>query len=191
MPYPLVVMMIRKLFDLQHISQTSLFALLVLSMAGCQSIHHGSPEKRAQVLSRGIQGAYGVSSSTAERVSPYIIQSADRHDISPALIAALIRQESTYRSNVVSPAGAVGLTQVIPRFWQQKCPGNLYDESTNIACGSYILAHYQQRAGSEKKALAYYNVGPSGYENNRKMRKQGQKYAKQVKAHEKALKKKI
>ena len=183
--------MIQQLKQNKYRIKISALMLITTSVVGCQSIHHGSNTKRAQVLAQGIQTAYGVSKPTAERVSPYIIQSADRHDVSPALIAALIRQESTYRSNAISPAGAVGLTQVIPRYWQQKCPGNLKDENTNIACGTYVLSHYKQLAGSEKKALAYYNVGPSGYENNRKMRKQGKNYAKQVKAHEKALKKAI
>ena len=104
------------------------------------------------------------------------------------MLAALIRQESTYRSQVVSSAGAVGLTQVMPRYWQKTCPGDLYDEATNINCGSFILTKYEQSAGSLKKALGYYNVGPSNFENNHKMRKQGKRYAKQVKAHEKNLK---
>ena len=183
--------MIQQLKKNRSLIKLSAFILIITSVVGCQSIHHGSNTKRTQVLAQGIQTAYGVSKPTAERVSPYIIESADRHDLSPALIAALIRQESTYRSNAISPAGAVGLTQVIPRYWQQKCPGNLKAENINIACGSYVLSHYKQLAGSEKKALAYYNVGPSGYENSRKMRKQGKKYTKQVKAHEKALKKAI
>ena len=116
------------------------------------------------------------------------MQNADRYNVDPLLIAATIRQESSYRSNVTSSAGAVGLTQVIPRYWQQSCPGNLYDESINIQCGTHILAKYEQSAGSWKKALAYYNVGPTNYENNRKMKRQGKRYAKQVKQHEKMLK---
>ena len=51
-----------------------------------------------------------------------------------------------------------------------------------------ILSKYNQSAGSWKKALAYYNVGPSNYESSWKMRRQGKKYAKQVKKHQKQLK---
>ena len=167
-----------------------LLALSVITL-GCQSIYRGSPEQRAQRLSQGIQKTYQVAAPTANRIAPLIIQSSERYDVSPSLMAALIRQESNYRSQAKSSAGAVGLTQVIPRYWQQKCAGDLYIEHINVACGTFVLAHYQRLTGSEKKALAYYNVGPSGYENNRKMRKQGKKYAKQVRAHEKALKKNI
>ena len=164
---------------------------IISCLSGCQSIYHGSTEKRAQRLSQGIQSAYNVQSTTADQIAPLIIQNAERHQVSPSVLAAVIRQESHYRIGATSPAGAVGLTQVIPRYWQKKCPGDLYQADINVNCGALILQHYEQLAGSQKKALAYYNVGPSAYEKNRKMRKQGKKYAKQVKKHEKQLKSKI
>ena len=62
------------------------------------------------------------------------------------------------------------------------------DEYNNIQCSAYILGHYNEMAGSWFKASAYYNVGPTGYNTNRKMKKQGKRYAKQVKQHRKDLK---
>lgn len=156
---------------------------------GCSSLGSGSTEKRAAKLSAGIQRAYSVEANTANRVSPMIVQSAERYDLDPLLLAAVIRQESSYRSYVTSPAGAVGLTQIIPRYWQNTCPGDLFDESTNIQCGSYIIARYKSSAGKLPKALAYYNVGPTGYNSDRRMKKQGKRYAKQVEQHQKLLKK--
>ena len=172
-----------------YAAQVSLVGLSLI-IVGCTTLgpHSGSLASRSAKLSNGIQRAYSVPKTTADRVSPMIIQSADKQDMAPLMLAAMIRQESSYRSRVVSSAGAVGLTQVMPRFWQQKCPGDLYDEWVNINCGSYILANYNQSAGSWKKALAYYNVGPTGYNNSWKMKRQGKKYARQVKQHEKALK---
>ena len=171
--------------------KTLLLACAVLALSGCTSLGMGSLEKRSAKLAQGIQKAYSVDSTTANRVAPLIIQSATQNDVDPLLMAAVIRQESSYRNYVVSSAGAVGLTQVIPRYWQQTCPGDLFQENININCGSFILAKYNQSAGSWKKALAYYNVGPTGYNTNRKMKKQGKRYAKQVKQHEKNLKSKL
>ncbi|CAB1212226.1 transglycosylase SLT domain-containing protein [Acinetobacter bouvetii] len=159
-----------------------------LLFAGCSSFGSNSVAKRSAKLSTGIQKAYSVAPDTADRVSPMIIQSADKYAVDPLLLAAMIRQESSYRNYVTSPAGAVGLTQVIPRYWQQSCPGNLIEENNNINCGTYILASYNHKAGSWPKALAYYNVGPTGYHSNPKMKKQGHKYAEQVKQHHKILK---
>lgn len=170
----------------------TLFTLsIAIVFTGCSSLGGGSVQKRAAKLSTGIQKTYAVSADTANRVSPMIIQSAERYQVDPLLVAAMIRQESSYRNYAVSGAGAVGLTQVIPRYWQQNCPGDLFDENTNIHCGTYVLAKYNQSAGSWKKALAYYNVGPTGYNTNRKMKKQGKRYAKQVKQHQQDLRSKL
>ncbi len=166
----------------------TLLAFLTFLIAGCSSLGGGSVTQRSAKLATGIQQAYSIEPTKAIRVAPMIVRHADQYDIDPLLLAALIQQESHYRSDVISPAGAVGLTQVIPRYWQQNCPGNLLDESTNIRCGSYILARYNQSAGSWKKALAYYNVGPSGYEKSFWTRHKAKKYARSVKRHQKTLK---
>ena len=171
-----------------HSLKFSTVIISVTLISGCSSLGGGSVEKRAVKLSSGIQKAYSVNPETANRVSPYIVQTADQYNLDPLLLAAVIRQESTFRPYVSSPAGAVGLTQVMPRYWQATCPGDLYDELTNINCGSFILTKYKNAAGSIPKALAYYNVGPTAYNTNRKMKKQGKRYAKQVKQHRNNLK---
>ena len=128
--------------------KTLLLGCAVLALSGCTSLGMGSLEKRSAKLAQGIQKAYSVDSNTANRVAPLIIQSATQNDVDPLLMAAVIRQESSYRNYVVSSAGAVGLTQVIPRYWQQTCPGDLFQENININCGSFILTKYNQSAGS-------------------------------------------
>jgi soluble lytic murein transglycosylase-like protein len=173
-----------------HFSPFKSVAIIITTLAftGCTSLNSNSIAKRSAKLSTGIQKAYSVAPHTADRVSPMIIQSADKYNVDPILLAAVIRQESSYRNSVISPAGAVGLTQVIPRYWQQTCPGDLIEEYNNINCGTYILASYNIKAGNWPKALAYYNVGPTGYNSNNKMKKQGEKYAEQVQQHQKILK---
>lgn len=161
----------------------------IVIFTGCSALGGGSIAKRSIKLSNGIQNAYAVESNTANRVAPIIIQAAEKYDLNPLMLAAMIQQESSYRNYVISPAGAIGLTQIMPNYWQQICPGDLFEETTNINCGSFILAKYNQSAGSWKKALAYYNVGPTGYKSSWKMKRQGKKYAKQVKQHEEKLKK--
>ena len=162
--------------------------MLIVSVTACSSLS-GSFTQRSSKLSSGLQRAYAVSPTTANRLSPMIVQSADRYDVPPLLLAAMIRQESNYQSAARSPTGAIGLTQIISSYWQRSCPGNLYDENINIHCGAYILANYYQSAGSWKKAVAYYNVGPSGYERSFWTRHKAKKYARSVKRHEKELKK--
>lgn len=162
--------------------------LIALAFTGCSSLGSGSIAKRSAKLSAGIQKAYSVEPNTARRVSPMIVQSADKYNVDPLLLAAMIRQESSYRNYAISSAGAVGLTQIIPRYWQQICSGDLIEENNNINCGTYILASYNSKAGNWPKALAYYNVGPTGYHSSWKMKHQGKKYANQVQQHRKTLK---
>lgn len=140
-----------------------------------------------QQLSLGIQQAFDISDETADRLAPIIIEQANQYDISPFLIAAVIMQESSYRSNARSSAGAVGLTQVIPKFWRSQCDGSLRQEYNNIKCGTYILSTYNKLAGNWLQALAYYNVGPQAYKNSPKMQRQGLKYARSVSQYHQSL----
>lgn len=162
--------------------------IMAVSLSACSSLS-GSFANRSNQLSSGLQNAYSVSPSTANRLSPMIIQSAERYDVSPTLLAALIRQESNYNSAARSPTGAIGLTQIISSHWRQSCPGDLYDENININCGAHVLSTYYRSAGSWSKAVAYYNVGPTGYQRSFWTRHKGKKYARSVKRHEKTLKK--
>lgn len=164
-----------------------LFSFIALIASGCSTLR-GSPQQKNQQLAQGIQRAYAVNTYTAQRISPYIVEGSEKYNVDPLLIAAVIRQESNYRSDARSPTGAVGLMQVIPSYWQATCGSNLYDERTNVLCGSYILADYHSKAGSWKKATGYYNVGPTGYEHSFWTRWKVRKYIKSVKNFEKKLK---
>lgn len=164
------------------LGKTALLSSLII-LTACSS----TPS--TQQLSKGIQKSFSVSHPIANKISPLILQNSEKHNVPATLIAAVIHQESSYRAHAQSSSGAIGLMQIIPRYWQKSCPGDLYNEEVNINCGSYILSQYHNKAGSWDKALGYYNVGPAGYENNRSSRKSGKKYANSVQNHEKQLKK--
>ncbi|MHA3053568.1 lytic transglycosylase domain-containing protein [Acinetobacter sp. ANC 4640] len=167
-----------------------LLITLLSAFAGCTTLgpHSGSVASRSLRLSSGLQKAYTVSPSKAQRLSPMIIQSADQYQVPPLLVAALIKQESNYNSAAHSTTGAVGLTQIIPSYWQEKCVGDLHSEATNIQCSAYILNHYHELSGSWFKATAYYNVGPVGYKSSFWTRHKAKKYARQVRRYENDLK---
>lgn len=174
------------------LSKTTFINLCIILFSSCITAACTNTKvatiNHTQQFSKGIQNAFSVHPTTANRVAPIILRSAESYNISPHLLAALIRQESSYITNATSSADAVGLTQVRPKFWQQTCLGNLYDEQININCGAYILAKYYQATGDWMTALGYYNVGPTGYKNSVYMRNQAHRYANSVKRHEKTLK---
>lgn len=93
--------------------------------------------------------------------------------VPPALALAVIAQESQFRPAVRSPAGAVGLMQVLPSTGESMAtklglgwsPDLLTDGDTNIALGTAYLDQLLTRYdGSVLLALAAYNAGPSRVE---------------------------
>ena len=88
----------------------------------------------------------------------------------PALVYAVMREESTYQPSAESPAGALGLMQIIPPTADRIAQSlgvasfkreNLFDPDTNIRFGAYYLKDLLARfEGSSPLAIAAYNAGP-------------------------------
>lgn len=88
----------------------------------------------------------------------YINEAAVAHDLDPSLLAAVIQQESNFNPNVVSPAGAQGLMQLMPFNSKGIDP---FNPRENIMRGAEILAgHMETYDGNLSLALAAYNAGP-------------------------------
>lgn len=85
---------------------------------------------------------------------------ARAYDISPRLLEALIWQESRGNPAVVSKAGAVGLTQLMPATARQ-LGVDPRDPVQNLAGGAaYLRQQLNRFNGDVEKALAAYNAGP-------------------------------
>jgi soluble lytic murein transglycosylase len=97
-------------------------------------------------------------------------QAARNFSIDPALLFALILEESRYQVQAVSPAGARGLMQVMPQTGRQIArelkigrfsEEQLFDPSMNIRMGSWYFARMLEEFGGKAHlALAAYNAGP-------------------------------
>ena len=80
--------------------------------------------------------------------------------MSPRLLAALTGQESAWRASVVSPKGAVGLTQLMPAT-ARALAVDPRDPAANLAGGArYLRQLLDQFDGDIERALAAYNAGP-------------------------------
>lgn len=87
------------------------------------------------------------------------------------LIYGVMRQESLYRHNAVSSAGAHGLLQLLPetarrtaKVWKQPKPSkqDLFEPKTNVTLGAGQLRILMDRfKGQTVVALAGYNAGPN------------------------------
>jgi soluble lytic murein transglycosylase len=91
--------------------------------------------------------------------------------LDPALVAAVIREESAFNPRAVSGVGARGLMQVMPSIGRQLAEGRrlgpwdpslLDDPGINLSLGVAHLATFQaQEGGGLERTLAAYNAGPS------------------------------
>jgi soluble lytic murein transglycosylase len=89
----------------------------------------------------------------------------------PELVYSVMRQESLYRIDAVSSAGARGLLQMVPdtarrtaRAWKQQRPtaDDLFDPDVAIVLGAAHLSELLDRFGGQTiAALAAYNAGPN------------------------------
>lgn len=90
---------------------------------------------------------------------------AREQGIEPGLAFGLVKTESTFRERAVSPVGARGLTQVLPRTAKWLQPGtsadDLFDRRTNLRVGfRYLSDMIDKYKGDVKLALLAYNRGP-------------------------------
>ena len=89
-----------------------------------------------------------------------VAAAAVRHGLDPKLLHALVVIESGYRADAVSPAGAGGLTQLMPATARDLGVRDRFDPNENLAAGAAFLARQILRFGDLKLALAAYNAGP-------------------------------
>jgi soluble lytic murein transglycosylase-like protein len=104
------------------------------------------------------------------QILQFVHQEAQRANLSPELVLAVIDTESAFDRFAISVTGARGLMQVMP-FWLEELEvpdANLFDIQTNLRMGCTILRYYLDwEKGDLTKALARYNgsVGKTWYPN--------------------------
>ena len=103
----------------------------------------------------------GMAKSIATReYLAHAYREAERLNLDPLLLVAIISIESNFNPIAESPAGAVGLMQVIPRFHMDKFAPDqesALTPHTNIRIGALVLKEYIRRAGGLVEGLQLYN----------------------------------
>jgi len=98
---------------------------------------------------------------------PALRREAAKNGFDPMLAAGLIRQESTFQADAVSPKNAVGLMQVLPQTGRlmarqlrvRYTKASLFEPNFNLQVGMVYVAGLLRSLGAPEYALAAFNAG--------------------------------
>jgi len=142
------------------------FALLVPATAGAQVLEvapDGSVHElgAAAVRQPAVATRQEPTSCTGSELRAAFEAAAARHDLSVDLLMSVARAESGCDTDVVSPAGAIGVMQLLPDT-ARELGVDPRDPRQNIEGGAAYLRQQIDRFGGRLDlALAAYNAGPA------------------------------
>lgn len=136
-----------------------------------QAVHESNPSAQspAAVNAAGTQVAGTQSAAPAldadlppanPTLSNLIQEAAQKYQVDPKLVSAVAEVESGGNQSATSPAGAIGVMQLMPGT-AEGLGVNPYDERQNIEGGAkYLREMLDTFGGDVRKAVAAYNAGP-------------------------------
>jgi hypothetical protein len=100
------------------------------------------------------------SNHPTEEIDHLVDQTANRHQVDPDLVRAIVRVESDYDPKAVSNKGAMGLMQLIPATARRFGVENPFDPKQNLEGGVNYLKYLLDIFGGDLSlSLAAYNAG--------------------------------
>ncbi len=105
--------------------------------------------------------ASGVSRAAIDRI---ICASAAEFGVDPALVQAVVYNESAFDPGATSGAGARGLMQLMPATAASLGVSDAYDPAQNVRGGTRYLRGLLDRFHDVALAVAAYNAGPAAVE---------------------------
>lgn len=131
-----------------------LSSLTFAASAACPAVAQSLPPTRAAI---------------ADPHAAHIAEASQRFAIPQAWIVAVKHTESRDDVRAVSPAGALGLMQIMPDTWAElraryRLGRDPFDPRDNIIAGTAYLREMLDRYGTVPAMLAAYNAGPARYD---------------------------
>jgi hypothetical protein len=159
----LTVQSFRKASALRRLARK---APIVIITAGLLTVTPLSAASAAQVDPP--HSSHKASSASTPLLTAFIAEASQRFQVPVAWIRAVMHVESGGRLRAVSPKGAMGLMQIMPKTYaglrlRYHLGEDPYDPRDNILAGAAYLREMHDRYGSPG-FLAAYNAGPERYD---------------------------
>ncbi len=162
--------MIRKKNPARRMAVLLCAALSFAAAAGtARADTDASNGERHDAVVRILTDRFRVSGDRAEHIVDAVEHAASKLNVPVSLILAIIQTESSFDPHATSPAGAIGLMQVMPATHHDFTPPgsprtDIRDPAGNIYVGTSILRRYLDQAGGDmEQALNRYSGGTRGY----------------------------
>jgi soluble lytic murein transglycosylase-like protein len=115
-----------------------------------------------------LAGRPAARSSASQNLNEVVSSASNQYHLDPDLVTSVIRAESGFNPHAVSPKGAQGLMQLMPKTASQLGVPNAFDPQSNVQGGTRYLRELLERYNFDLvKALAAYNAGPQRVEQYR------------------------
>lgn len=118
------------------------------------------PKETGPPAADGLEQSASRRRKAGDKFHPIIEDAANRYEVDPALIKAIIWAESNFNPNAVSEQGALGLMQLMPSTARSMGIEDCLDPEDNIHAGvRYFKQLMNQFDDNARLALAAYNAG--------------------------------
>ena len=121
-------------------------------------------------------------------IDTFIHEAAKKYGLDPNELKAQIKAESGFNPRAVSPAGAAGLMQLMPKTAKDLEIKNVFDPRENIMGGAkYMRQLLDMFGGDRDKALAAYNWGMGNVSSGGAYPKETREYIARIRKYEKEI----
>ncbi|WP_346914660.1 lytic transglycosylase domain-containing protein [Clostridium sp.] len=120
----------------------------------------------SNVIVRTLEGVnpstvVSATGTDSERIEKAIADASTKYGVNANLIRAIIKTESNFNPNAVSPAGAKGLMQLMPCNIEHYGVNDAFNIEQNVDAGTRHIKDYLKTYNYDlNMALAAYNFGP-------------------------------
>jgi hypothetical protein len=152
---------------------------VVSEISGRQSFDESDHKIKEQgILKKNLSGK-----DPRSGIETLIRRAAEVYNVPDAMIKAIIRTESDFNRDAISPQGAQGLMQLMPATASMIQVNDPFDPEQNVTGGTGLIRRYLDKYGSIKKCLIAYNAGPLYVERGVKIPSETANYIKNVFHH--------